>query len=1209
MADAVLANPYIGPTAFTEDDSERFFGRAEETRELTSLVIARRAVLLYAQSGSGKTSLLQASLIPELKRRKRVETFPISRVTGSADPAGCLYVENALANLFPDAPAGSFRSKTFSEAFGAVLAADTKARRQARLVIFDQFEEIFTYHPELTDQRHAFFVQLGDCLSEYPQLSLLLSMREDYLADLEASAALLPDRMRTRMRLERLGVEGAVDAVREPAALAGMPFAPGIAEQLVDNLRRIRTGSAGSNGFALGLYVEPVQLQIVCRQLWSRVTADPAHRKTEIDAADLAAHANVDDALIQFYRDSLAKAQQAGVRERALRRWFGERLITPVGTRGLVYRGERETEGLPNSAVDILRDCYIIRAELRGGNVWYELAHDRLVEPVREDNLAWKAGYRNPVAEALERNSDILLTGSGLVAAQQFARDNPQELTQEERQFLKRSEEAEKKGRALRRTLIGSAAAVIVVLSILAAYAFRQAQSAKASAAEAGRQRVKAEEQSKASARLADAERAARSDAQRQADLANSGRLAASSLLNKDDRQDLAALLSIEGNRAADSFETRNSLLRSLESNVRLIAILNLYGPGVQTVTFSPSGKTLALASIDGWVRLWDVRSRKPLGDLLEANGVQSLAFSPDGQILASASSNGTVRLWDMASRKKLDLPLEGMSGSVHGVAFSPNGKLLALACFDHNVRLLDLASRRLLGDPLNGHSDSVESVAFSQDGKILASGSNDKTVRLWDVASRQPLGDPLQGHSAGVKSVAFSPNGKILASGSDDKTLRLWDVASRQPLGDLRAPLGAHSASVESVAFSPDGKILVSGSYDRTVQIWDVASRRPLEAPLKGHSDAVYGVAFSPSGNMLASASHDGTVRLWDMAPRQPLSDLLEANAVNSIAFSPDGNILASASDDKTVQLWDVPHRQPLGKPLEGHSDWVMSVAFSPDGKTLASASLDGTVWLWDVSRRRTLGDPLKSDIGAVMSVAFSPDGKVLALAGSDQKVRLWNLPSRQPLGDPLKGHEGPVIGVAFSPDGTTLASAGFDRTVRLWDVMRRQPLGSPLTGHYDSVFSVAFSPDGRILASADDDKTVRLWDVASRQPLGDPLFGVRSVAFSVDGKLLASTNNDHTVSLWDVARREPLGEPLRGHDQLVLSVAFNPDGNMLASASFDGSVRLWDIDPNSWIHRVCRMANRNLTLAEWQQFFGLKTAYARTCPNLPPGEGAPAK
>jgi len=467
----VTDNPYVGPASFTKEDSTHFFGRTAETRELASLVIARRAVLLYAQSGAGKTSLLQASLIPELERRKRVQTFPIARVTGRADTSSAnLYVENALANVFPGGPKG----RTFAEAFAAVLSADATGRPQPHLLVFDQFEEIYTFHPELTGQRTAFFEQLGECLATYPQLCLLLSMREDYLADLEANAGLLPDRMRARMRLERLGVDSAVEAIRGPAALAGMPFAAGAAENLVDNLRRIRTGTPGGEGFALGQYVEPVQLQIVCRQLWAGISADASRAKTTIDADDIDKYARVDDALTQFYRDSLTAAKKSGVTERMLRRWFSEKLITPAGTRGLAFCDEKSTEGLRNEAVDILDHCHIIRTDLRGGKPWYELAHDRLVEPIREDNIAWKASYRNPVAAALEHRKDKLLTGPGLAEALQFANDNPQELTEDERQFLEDSESIERKTASRHRRNKRIAAVLTILLLSLTTFALVQ---------------------------------------------------------------------------------------------------------------------------------------------------------------------------------------------------------------------------------------------------------------------------------------------------------------------------------------------------------------------------------------------------------------------------------------------------------------------------------------------------------------------------------------------------------------------------------------------------------------------------------------------------------------------------------------------------------------------------------------------------------------
>ena len=182
------------------------------------------------------------------------------------------------------------------------------------------------------------------------------------------------------------------------------------------------------------------------------------------------------------------------------------------------------------------------------------------------------------------------------------------------------------------------------------------------------------------------------------------------------------------------------------------------------------------------------------------------------------------------------------------------------------------------------------------------------------------------------------------------------------------------------------------------------------------------------------------------------------------------------------------------------------------------------------------------------------------------------------------------------------------------LWDVTTRQPLGDPLKGSSYAVASIAFSPGGKLLASASYDGTVRLWDAATRQPVGEPLKGSSypfdSVAFSPDGQLLASAHQDQTVRLWDVTTRQPLGDPLElSYTVGFHSVAFSPGGKLLASANTDGTVGLWDMAPDSWVARLCRLADRNLTIAEWRQYIGPEVPYQRTCPNLPPGEGTPAK
>ncbi|MGD8404433.1 MAG: TIR domain-containing protein, partial [Anaerolineales bacterium] len=561
----------------------------------------------------------------------------------------------------------------------------------------------------------------------------------------------------------------------------------------------------------------------------------------------------------------------------------------------------------------------------------------------------------------------------------------------------------------------------------------------------------------------------AKSEAEEQARRAQSGQLTSIALTKLGSDFDLAALLSVESIYKLDNFLSRDSLITAVQHNPKLLRSIQKYTNGFKSVAFNPEcdspteacREILASGSGDGIIRMWDVKSGQQIGEALNghAGSVESVAFSPDGKTLASGSGDSTIRLWSVESGEEIAI-LSGHEGSVNSVAFSPDGKTLASGSGDLTIRLWDVESRQQIGEVLSGHEISIESVAYSPDGKTLASGGFYSNVHLMDVSAmlntgvvnEQKIGEALSGLDISIESVAFSPDGKTLASsGSLDGTIRLWDVES----GEEIVVLSGHESSVHSVAFSPDGKIIASGSLDGTIRVWDVKSGQQIGEPLSGDKDSVWSVAFSPDGKALASGSGDDIIRLWDISAvlNTDVENGLQIavlsgreERVESVAFSPDGKTLASGGLDNTIRLWDVESRQQIGEPLRRHDAAVYSVAFSPDGKALASGSGDGIIRMWDVESGEEIA-VLSGYESSVHSVAFSPDGKTIASGdgsplynGSEEltvfvpgyNIRLWDVESRQQIGEPFTGHTDSAYSVVFSPDGKTLASGGLDNTIR---------------------------------------------------------------------------------------------------------------------------------------------------------------------------------
>ena len=695
--------------------------------------------------------------------------------------------------------------------------------------------------------------------------------------------------------------------------------------------------------------------------------------------------------------------------------------------------------------------------------------------------------------------------------------------------------------------------------------------------------------------------------------------------------------------------ETRAVLAEQLDST-RYRKQLGGFDDDIQKLTFSPDGHTLAAASADGAVVLWDVTDpARParLGSPLAAHSswTTAVTFSRNGTVLATEGQGDTVSLWDVrdaAHAVRIGQPLV-QPGSVSGAAFSRDDRILVVNCqdgVDHpggGVVLWDVTDPgrpALLGPPLAGLAGTVTAVSFSPTSDLLATAVEDGTVVVWDVsAPSRPvrLGKSLASGGR-PESMTFSSDGTTLAlSGADAVTL--WNMRDGRRPVRIGSTGDGHTTSLSDVAFGPDGHVLVAAGQDGDVvslRTGDPSASAWTDETLAGHTTSferakrtIKAIAFSPNAGILASAGLDRTVILWDTRdvsrPARDVPPLTQPDALTAAAFRPGAPVLVTASGAGTTVLWDMrdPSRPtPIGSPLAGHTYGVNAVAFSPDGGTMATAGLDGSVVVWDVrdpGSPSRLGDPLLGDGESANAVAFSRDGRTLATADADGETLLWDAgdltrPIRQ-LGPSLTGHIGAITSVDFSPTADILAAGSGDEVTMLWDVSdptRPVALGEPLTEHAELVSEVAFSPDGTVLATAGGEGTVILHavtDTAHPTRIGQPLAASAPMAFSPDGTMLATSSADRTVDLWnviDAARPARIGRPLAGHTDSVNAMSFNPDGTVLATVSEDHTAMLWRVavehlrDPRS---PACAATDGGLDHAEWEREI-LVLPWEESCP-----------
>jgi WD40 repeat protein len=1138
--EVIPPNPYQGLSAFKEEDADFFFGQEKFVNNLVEVTQTQPLVAVVGPSGSGKSSVVYAGLIPKLRKEGNwlIESFRLgkepflslaSALVRQLEPAaGETQQLREAVGLAGDLQNGRI---TLQQVVSRILERNSEKRL---LLVIDQFEELYTLCQVKQEQRLFADALLTEIAQQ--NITLVATLRADfygYVLSYRPARDVLQEF--TPQLLSSMKREELQQAIELPAQKLEVQLEPQLTQHILDDV--------GEEPGNLPL------LEFALTRLWEKqINRELTHQAYEEIGGVKKAIANHAEQVYQKLSET-QKKQAERIFVQLVRPGEGTEDTRRVATRAevgeenwnlvsylagyparLVVTGRQEQEDTVEVVHEaLIREWGTLR-EWINANRQFRTWQERLKVALRE----WK-----------NNNHDAggLLRGVPLSVAEDWLRQRAGEMTQEERDFIQvsvqeRNREKEEREDARRTQIIvlSGFSAIALVLAGVAGFGWWRAAINEINS------------------------------------LAQYSDALLSSDKSKAVKVNLKAVLQMQQIPWVDTdtyTQVELALLNTI-SNIATPSTLGGHIGLVYEVSFSPNGKLLATASGDNTVKLWDTSTGLEIKTLRgHTDWVLGVSFSPNGKLLATASADNTVKLWDTSTGLEIKT-LTGHTNWVNDVRFSPNGNLLATCGSDRIVKLWD-TSTGLEIRTLTGHTNSVYAVSFHPNGKLLATSGDDTTVKLWDVSTGLEI-KTLRGHTNSVNDVRFSPNGKLLATGSGDNTIKLWDPFTHQEIKTLRG----HTNSVWGISFSPNNKLLATSSHDKTVKLWDTSTGQEIRT-LTGHTKLIWAVRFSPNGKLLATASDDKTIKLWDTSTGLEIKTLTgHTNWVNKVSFSPNGKLLATASDDKTVKLWDTNTGLEI-KTLTGHTNSVNDVSFSPNGKLLATGSFDKTVKLWDTSTGLEI-KTLTGHTNSVNDVSFSPNGKLLATGSSDKTVKLWDTSTDLEI-KTLTGHTNSVRAVSFSPNGKLLATGSSDKTVKLWDTSTGLEIKT-LTGHTDLVRTVSFSPNSKLLATGSDDKTVKLWDTSTSLEI-KTLTGhtnlVRAVSFSSNGKLLATGSDDKTVKLWDTSTGLEI-RTLTGHTNSVNAVSFSRDGKLLATGSADYTVRLWRWDFDYLVREGCNFVGKYL-------------------------------
>ena len=1140
--------PYKGLLSYEEGDKELFYGRNSVIEELMKEVEKGNLIVVTGASGTGKSSVAKAGLIPEL-REKGYHILPVVR-----------------PGKTPVFTLGKMLRETTLFDYDISFAADMKviARKlnsHQNVLFIDQFEELITQCHEPEDRDH--FIRILKVLLDANRknlLKIILTLRSDfephfYNSDLEKYWE------RASYKIPPLTVGELREVIVNPAIQEILFFDP---PKLVD---RIINDVAQEPG-TLPL------LSFTMSELY-RLYCGSGRTNRELHEDDYEKLGGVFGALRTRADSLLNDLDQNG--QNILRKIL-LRMVAIEGNelsgKKVLMRDLEFSEGENGSVEQVIAKLVKMRLILMDKDddeqTYVEPAHDALIrcwptlgkwiEDHGKDRIILQTKIGGAAKDYSLGKGKLWHDDSRLDVLKEELQAPDSCLNTHEKKFV---EESIKLKKQKRNRFMITLVSIIIILSGLLIFAINKANEARKEARialsnyYAAQARIILNKEPTTALRLAAA--AYKLDQNDNVTQILS-EAAALTLKHPLDNVNLhhnysvnSAVFSPCGTRILTASEDKSAKLWDLQG--RLLQDFK-HQKAVTAAVFSPDGRALVSVSRDRKAKLWDLQGNL-LQDFEHEKRVVSAVFSPDGRKILTASDDNTARVWDV--RGKL-LQVYNHKGDVNIARFSPDGSRILTVTNDRKAWLLDLR-----GTPLIGQY-GVSSAAFSPDGKYIVFVLFNNTVKLWNLEDNtekvfKGMVTPAdsgkdKSHSQIIHLAVVSPDGSSILIAYLGGAVELRDLGGR-----ILTSFSPHEDTLTSALFSPDGTRIITASKDSTVILWDLCGN--LIADLHLHNDRIISAAFSPDGTCILTTSKDYTVKMWDLKDQLLTEFNTHKDEVKFADFSPDGTKVLGISVDNSVKLWDL--RGNLGANLDKHTKTVHSATFSPDGTRILTASADNTAKLWDLEGNIITDFKLHTD--NVNSAVFSPDGRFILTASYDDTAKLWDLRGKmlQSL-----NHQKGVISAQFSPGGKKILTASFDETAKLWDL--RGNLLADFKKQYGQVKIAIFSPDGDNVLTLS--ASARLWHVNGqhltefnilKQIKGEMRIEenhfVNNAGFSPHRKRVLTVHNDNIARLWDFQGN--LLTQLE-HKAKIYSAEFSPDGTRIVTASADSTIRLWDLQGN---------------------------------------------